>query len=154
MGKFNQGTMPEFDSMIGWWTGRCYNVNTPNTAEGMMLAAATNTLTEGGDNGPDFPPIVRTVQNMGFITYGGTARADFFDNLAETERNEIARFLATDTFKNIIAIAADGSINADGGSLRYTIRKFGDHFYGQATHLTGTDMGKVYEACYFFRKIN
>ena len=154
MVDFENGTMPDFTAMKGWWTGRCYEPKAPNTALGAMLTATETTLTEGGDNGPGFPPVTRMIQNMAFLGYGGTsAPANYFDHLSDTDRADYEKFITTDVYRGLIPFAYDNSLNTDhvSGNIRYSVRKNSEYFYGKATFLKD---GDLFVGCYFFRKIH
>jgi hypothetical protein len=157
--NFNQGVEPTFAEATGWWTGRCYSPSSPNTPSGSMLAVETRTETVGENHGPLFPPITKVTDNLAFIVHGNPTPAEFFDNISDSVRAEVASLLASEAFRSIVAYSANNSLSADNtaGNLHFAVKKNGDFLYGLSTIIADSDSSKkdaIYEVCYFFRKIN
>jgi hypothetical protein len=158
MERYNSGTDPEFTSMIGWWTGRCYLNTSPSSPFGVLMVAAETSESVGDDNGPQFPPKVTLTKRMALVGHIYNSPA-FFDEMTEEKKQSIRDFETSGEFKNLVATSIDGSWNTDNvdGNLRYTLRKNGDYFYGPATLLKDSGenkAGSVFAACYFFKKVN
>jgi hypothetical protein len=159
MDFYNAGTEPQFTDAMGWWTGRCYHAGSQNRAYGSMLAAVENTLVVGDDNGPAFPPSITHYRNLMFYGNSGEFAAKYFDELTDYQRNEISNGLKTPEIMSMIANNSGGSlISMDvPNNVTYSVRKNGEYFYGitSALHDRGeVKAGFVYEACYYFKKIN
>jgi hypothetical protein len=155
MEKFTIGTLPEFPSTKGWWTGRCYAPESPVSPDPMLLAVVENTIVHNPNDGPDFPPTSEIVHNLVFITdVNGVSPPNFFDDMSSDTRNAVASVVGSDLIKSLVIFEANGSLNSETGEIRFSIRKQGDNFYGTVNQTNSAGETKTIRACYFFKKVD
>jgi len=158
---FEAGQLPNEESMVGLWTGRCYLQSNPSKPFGMVLAARRflrREVTE--DHGPAFPaPAPQYVLNFGLFNHSGHRElANRYDNLSPQDRMDMERIYTSPFFLNMVSTVVDNARESEyrEGNLRYSLRQHKGYFVVIARVLRSSGQyieGDIFNACYFFKKV-
>ncbi len=145
---FNKAPSAEVNDVLGWTSGRCYDIHAQNVPKNILIAGAKFDL-----NGPELPYIHKVTA----IRYGGGP--DYFDNFMEDE----AAARKVESLINNLYKSIEGSVQKDGTLLGYsgqttlTLRK-GEimqsnekYLLAATTHYNNFEYVKDY--CYFFKQV-
>lgn len=156
--NFSKGSIPSAKEVQGWFSGRCYYSDKPNTAVGSLFGADSFQSNVGG---PIFEEPIDQFYIAVFHTRSNTSgllRPDLFDDLNLVDLPRSSGWYTQLRQNNMIAKKRMGAWTATNDSnplLR--IRKFQNYIMlqGQATKDQGSyKAGQVMANCYFFIKLN
>lgn len=158
---FDEGVQPTHEAITGWWSGRCFSPENPNTATGQLLIAQEVNITSGDPrHGPAFPleDEIRFVMAIG--GHGPAPDAERYDNLTPKDRADIERLTQTPDFAQLVVYAQDGSFVSynEPGNLRFEVRRYQNYFVSRSLVIRDQDenikAGYIFSRCYFFKKVN
>ena len=159
---FSQGTLPTKEETYGWWTGRCYDFQLPNSPQGQILVSRSIVIKDPADHGPGFPSKPDEIKHQ-MVIYVAVDRSNNFDrrNLSKFKK-DLKGYLEKGSERRLIAVEENGSLSYQRVSrnAKHSIRKYQNYFIGQLALLRdekigGIDYraGKIYGNCYFFKQV-
>lgn len=158
-GYYAQGRVPTKKEVTGWFSGRCFSVDTPNVPEGNMLVGGTYQAANVPDSGPLFPPRPAPFR-VAVIRGEFSDSADLFDHMTPSHINDIMALLSSDEHVSA-AVIRERSLTSSykDGNAVYHVRRYGSYFIVSTVGLaddagTGVKAGKAGSMCYFFKKVH
>lgn len=136
---YAQGALPSKAELSGWFSGRCYDLPSPNKPVGVLLAGVLN----AGDNGPLFPPNLEL--RLGLV---GAAGPSDYDELTPVEEKQVAKILESELPKAIVAREKEGALAMTYNSFENRVRRYGTYFIARGAVKQAPNM-----FCYFFKKV-
>ena len=143
---FNQGTLPTAEETLGWWSGRCFQPNSPNrTSDGLFVFRADDS------QGPAFP---LSYQIFGFGRSNNPA--DYYDTLTDAIEVKVREFIVSSHARgfDFTAREKNGSWFTRETTKIYAqeLRKYQDYFVMRVFSSEGDEL-TVISYCYYFKKI-
>ena len=150
---YSRGAMPTEADLTGWYAGRCYNSNTPDTPEGDLLVGRRQAKGSENDNGPLFPPntefYITTVVSFRGVSY--------LDDLTQAKINEITRIIDFEEITPATPVSGALASQYGPGNLEFRLRKSGELLIESAVVLRDEaerKSGDIASLCYFFKKVH
>src|SRR5262245_44214255 len=88
---YKSGTVPDKTRLSGWYAGRCYNSDKPNSAYAGLLSA--DVIEVSSDGGPLFPPTKSLVYSV-IVSYGWPPNV--FENLTDDIRSQVTSVIQSE----------------------------------------------------------
>jgi hypothetical protein len=156
---------PSFEDVKGWWSGRCFRKNKPQTAIGSLLILSPSTgqyqpdpdHPAPGTDGPLFPHAMMNEYNMMVFEVPG-ASADYVDFPSKGLIKSLEEDLNSARFNQFKATSTENSIvskNEPSNALM-SVRKYENYLLAQvATLQSNSDSaaGDVFSNCYYFKRL-
>ncbi|MDG0818071.1 hypothetical protein [Bdellovibrio svalbardensis] len=157
--NFAKGSIPSAKEVQGWFSGRCYTSDKPDTPVGSLFGATSFPLNV---EGPIFEQPnhfnVGVFHTINSTSVSGLVNPELFDGLDLSGLHRDSGWYTQLQQNNMIATKRMGAWTAtNDSSLLLRIRKFQNYIMlqGQATKDQGSyKAGQVIANCYFFIKLN
>lgn len=171
LGLYSEARLPAAAEMTGWFSGRCYRIETPMRPFGALLVGrGVRVGGEDPDNGPAFPgdPLLRHQFNVFGRGFQGTeAPGDYWDRLDREKIAFVEDLMARGYMHWTMATRGSWRIAAPEGNLAIDARLFPtdqgvepdtNSGYQVAKLTTLRDYppyraGTLLAACYFFKQV-
>ena len=152
---FSQGTFPQKEDLLGWYSGRCFSKHSRNSPQNSLLIGWEDRIE--GDGGPLFP--AQNVPNnmLRYLSiakdHGADDNPSYFDHPLEEDIETIKAFQESDLGKQIAGEALEDS----GSLVRMTLLQPSDrwHLRKHLNYLVLKTLlhDELVSYCYYFKKI-
>ena len=140
---FAQGTLPMAEETLGWWSGRCYENDSPNNPINMLLVFRTTDSRATDSNSYQM-----------FAIHASNQPADHYDTLTNGIEQDTKRLIdGSHNGYDFTTREKNGSWHTQTSSRFATdLRKHQNYFVMQFSTSAGDEF-IVFTSCYFFSKI-
>jgi hypothetical protein len=144
---YNQGTKATLAELKGWWAGRCYSVEQPDSAlpDALIVTHIQGTVEDG-----PFPGSTESRYLLSIVTTTLPSNPAYFDELTPELEKSFQNYVRSSEHLSSVAVENESEVvvNPDSKSTTH-IRKSGNILVGKLYY----DSVQPQMTCYFFKKL-